>query len=345
MNLKSITILLLAGIILFNCQPAQSSKEMENNNSNNSEQPATTNNNQENQQPTVPDTNRDDLQPASTSAFDWQGHRGARGLVPENTISSFIKALEYPSITTLELDVVISKDSQVVVSHEPWMSHHICNKPNGRPVSESEEARYNIWEMNYSQIKQFDCGSRGNEKFPSQEKVKAYKPLLRDVVYAVDNYCKANGRTFPRFNIEIKNREEWYNKKAPVTFVFASVLLKELKALQIEDRTCIQSFDRKSLISVKKINPNITTAFLVEEAKGVMANITSLGYKPEIYSPYYKMVTQNVVEETHKMGMKIIPWTVNEEASMKALIQMGVDGIITDYPDKIRPVKAILKMY
>ncbi|MCH2085296.1 MAG: glycerophosphodiester phosphodiesterase [Saprospiraceae bacterium] len=344
MNLKSITILLLAGIILFSCQPAPSSKEMDNNNSNNSEQPATTNNSQANQQSSVSDTNSDNLQPASTPAFDWQGHRGARGLVPENTISSFIKALEYPSITTLELDVVISKDSQVVVSHEPWMSHQICNKPNGRPVSEDEEGLYNIWEMNYSQIKQFDCGSRGNEKFPSQEKVKAYKPLLRDVVYAVDNYCKANGRALPNFNIEIKNREEWIMKKTPVTFVFASILLKEIETLKIQERSCIQSFDRKSLISVKRINPNITTAFLVEAAKGVMTNITTLGYKPEIYSPYYKMVTKNVVDQAHKMGMKVIPWTVNEEASMKALVQMGVDGIITDYPDKIRPVKAILKM-
>lgn len=326
MNLKSIAIVFLAGILFYNCQPESSSKDVGNHHS---QAPKAINK----------------AQPLKINKdFDWQGHRGARGLVSENTISSFIKALEYPSITTLELDVVISKDSQVVVSHEPWMSHQICNKPNGRPVSEDEEERYHIWEMNYSQIKQFDCGSRGNEKFPSQEKVKAYKPLLRDVVYAVDNYCKANGRTLPNFNIEIKNREEWIMKKTPVTFVFASILLKEIETLKIQERSCIQSFDRKSLISVKRINPNITTAFLVEAAKGVMANITSLGYKPEIYSPYYKMVTKNVVDQAHKMGMKVIPWTVNEEASMKALIQMGVDGIITDYPDKIRPVKAILKM-
>ena len=287
---------------------------------------------------------KEQVKPIVKKEIDWQGHRGARGLAPENTIPSFLKALEYRGITTLELDVVISKDTQVVVSHEPWMSHHICNKPNGQAVKESEEERFNIYQMNYAQVKQFDCGSRGNERFPGQEKMKVVKPLLSDVVLAVDEYCEKNGRPKPNFNIEIKNRPEWYTKKAPVTYVFARLLLREIDSLGIVDRTCIQSFDDRSLKSVKKINPNITTAYLVEDAKGVLANITNLGYKPEIYSPYYKMVTANVVDEVHKLDMKIIPWTVNEERSMKALIEMGVDGIITDYPNKVQSIKSILKM-
>lgn len=277
-------------------------------------------------------------------AFDWQGHRGARGLVPENTISAFIKALEFPDITTLELDVVISKDSMVVVSHEPWMSHTICSKPNGQPVTESEEKKFNIFEMNYSQIKRFDCGSRGNEKFPAQEKIKAYKPLLNDVVYAVERYCQANGRALPNYNIELKTKPDWYSKFTPPSHPFARLVLEQVDTLGIAERTIIQSFDPLTLNAVKKIKPQIPTAYLVETGTDIMANIRKLGFTPEIYSPYHKSINKPAVEQAHRMNMQVIPWTVNSEYDMKDLVKMGVDGIITDYPDKIRAVKSIAKM-
>jgi glycerophosphoryl diester phosphodiesterase len=133
-------------------------------------------------------------------AFDWQGHRGARGLMPENSVPAFLKALEFP-VSTLELDVAISQDSQVVVSHEPWFSHHICSLPEGGAVTEEQEARLLLFQMPYSEIQRYDCGIRGNERFREQQAMPVVKPLLSDVVLAVEAYCRKSGRALPRYNI------------------------------------------------------------------------------------------------------------------------------------------------
>lgn len=138
--------------------------------------------------------------------FDWQGHRGARGLLPENTVPAFLKALEFPKISTLELDVVVSKDQQIVVSHEPWLSHHICSHSDGHPVSEQEETVLNIYQMTYAQIKSYDCGQRGNERFPEQEKIAVSKPTLSNVVLQVEAQCQQTNRKKTFYNIEIKSR-------------------------------------------------------------------------------------------------------------------------------------------
>ncbi|MEZ4956276.1 MAG: glycerophosphodiester phosphodiesterase family protein [Saprospiraceae bacterium] len=125
-----------------------------------------------------------------TSTFDWQGHRGARGLLPENTIPAFLEALKYP-VKTLELDVAVSKDLQLIVSHEPWMSHHICTKPEGVAVTEQEAMSLKIMDLTYDEIKKYDCGSRGNERFPQQKKMAVYKPSWR-------TWCKQSKNTVHR---------------------------------------------------------------------------------------------------------------------------------------------------
>jgi glycerophosphoryl diester phosphodiesterase len=268
------------------------------------------------------------------SDFDWQGHRGARGLLPENSVPSFHKALEYP-VRTLELDLAISKDSQIVLSHEPWMSHHICALPDGQAVSSEMEKTYNLFEMTLSEIQRFDCGARGNRQFPEQEAMPVYKPTLREVVEAVDAYCREKARDLPNFNIEIKSNPEWDERFTPSVETFARLVVDEIRALGIQDRGIVQSFDPRALRAVKALAPGLPTALLVGNYNGVAANLEALGYRPEVYSPYYKLVSANVVRTVHEQGMKIIPWTVNEVTEMRALIQMGVDGIITDYPDRI----------
>ncbi len=275
---------------------------------------------------------------AQAENFDWQGHRGARGLLPENTIPSFLKALEYPRVTTLELDLAVSQDSLLVVSHEPWMSHHICSHPGGREVAEAEEDELLLFQMPYDSIKQYDCGSRGNARFPQQQPLPLPKPLLRDVVRAVDRYCEDKGRENPRFNIEIKLQPEYDGIKAPGPEVFARLVLDELQLLAITERSCVQSFDVRPLQALHQMAPAVTTALLIDNPHGVEANLEELGYTPEVYSPNYTLVTANVVKTVHEKGMKIIPWTVNDTTSMKAMIGLGVDGIITDYPNRIEAV-------
>ncbi|MFM8834550.1 MAG: glycerophosphodiester phosphodiesterase family protein, partial [Cytophagales bacterium] len=125
--------------------------------------------------------------------FDVQGHRGARGLKPENTIPAFLTALDY-GVTTLELDVVITKDKKVLVSHEPWMFSGICLTPDGNTILGKDEKRYNIYELTYEEVKKFDCGSIGNGHFPEQEKIKISKPLLSDVIVAAETHIKSYTR-------------------------------------------------------------------------------------------------------------------------------------------------------
>lgn len=269
-------------------------------------------------------------------AFDWQGHRGARGLVPENTIPSFLKAIDY-GVQTLELDVAVSKDNQIIVSHEPWFSSAICTKPDGTPVTEEEEQKLLIFNLNYEEIKQYDCGKRGNSRFPEQLKMPVYKPSLVDMVETIERHIEDKELLPIRYNIEIKSRPTWDNIKTPEPKIFATLLMDTLKALGIHKRTCIQSFDIRTIQEVRKIDEKQTIALLIENQESIKKNIELLGFVPQIYSPYYLLLSKENVSEIHDMGMKVIPWTVNDTTMMKKLIDMNVDGIITDYPNLIKP--------
>lgn len=267
--------------------------------------------------------------------FDWQGHRGARGLLPENTIPAFLLALEYPKISTLELDVAVSKDGKLIVSHEPWFSHHICSDPEGQPLTEEAGKNLLIYQLTAEEIRQYDCGSRGNDRFPEQQKMKAYKPELSELVQAVEQRAKEMGRPLPRYNIEIKSEPDWDGIRTPDPETFASLVMETINTLGIKDRTCVQSFDTRPLEVIHRLDPDLTVAFLVGELESLEQNLAELSFTPTVYSPYYMLVTANMVKTLHERGMKIIPWTVNERDNMQSLMDLGVDGIITDYPDRI----------
>ncbi len=266
----------------------------------------------------------------STVAF--QGHRGCRGLMPENTIPAFIKALEYVQI--LELDVVVSKDNKIIVSHDPWMEASICSHPDGRAITETEEKELKILELDYLKIKTFDCGLKGNAKFPSQEKLATYKPSLIDMVTEVETYCKDQDIPLPFYDIEIKSLAKWYDEYTPQPEVYVKLILAELNELRIENRCNLQSFDINILEEVHKQDPKIMQAYLIENLHGFEKNMEKLSFIPDIYSPYYKFVTKKLAKKVHAKGMRLIPWTVNEIKDMEKMIENGVDGIITDYPDR-----------
>ena len=274
----------------------------------------------------------------TSSNFDWQGHRGARGLMPENTILSFLEALKY-NVSTLELDLAVSKDQLLIISHEPWMSHHICSKPNGDPVTEKEAMTLKIMELTYNEIKKYDCGKRGNERFPQQKKATVYKPSLSDMVSAVKSYCQKKNMELPHFNIEIKSGPRGDDLFHPKPAEFAKLVLNEITALGIKEKSCIQSFDIRPLQELNKIAPDVTLALLVENEDSFQENLDRLGFKPDIYSCYYKLLKRKHIKKLHKQGIKVIPWTVNTVKAMKKLRRKGVDGIITDYPNLIEEVE------
>ena len=272
--------------------------------------------------------------------FDWQGHRGARGLAPENTLPAFLKALEFPSIHTLEMDIAVSADNQVLISHEPWMSAAICSTPAGEALKAEAESNLLLYQLPYAEIAKYDCGRRGNERFPEQQAMAAHKPLLKEVVQAVQTYCAKNKRSLPHYNIEIKSQPAWDRKRTPPPAEFAKLVLQEIQNLGITNSSCIQSFDPRVLREVRAIAPKMTLALLVENRRGMEANVQELGFTPNIYSPYFGLLSAEVVQKAHDMGMKVIPWTVNETNSMEKMIEMGVDGIITDYPNRIPEAKS-----
>ncbi len=274
--------------------------------------------------------------------FDWQGHRGCRGLMPENTLPAFQKALDL-GVTTLELDVVISADRQVVVSHEPYFNALFTTKPDGSPVAKSDEKALNLFKMPYAEIRKYDTGQRGNASYPDQQKIAAYKPLLRDMLAVAEAHARKMGRPLPRYNVEIKSEEKEYGVSQPPVAEFCALVYNELKALPPE-RLTVQSFDFNVLKHWKqetdagRFSPKIGLAALVN-VQGPEAVVKELGFKPAIYSPYYVLLTKGRVEEAHGLGLKVIPWTVNDADKMQKLKDWGVDGIITDYPDRARAVK------
>jgi glycerophosphoryl diester phosphodiesterase len=170
--------------------------------------------------------------------FDLQGHRGARGLKPENSIPGFILALD-SGVTTIELDLAITKDKQIVVSHEPWMAANICTQPNGALIKEKDERKFNIYQMTYDQVLQFDCGSKGNPKFPQQEKVKTSKPLLQEVIIAVEDHIKSYSQYEVDYNIEIKSSPEDDDKFHPTPKEFSDLVFNLIDQYLPVDRVGI----------------------------------------------------------------------------------------------------------
>lgn len=270
--------------------------------------------------------------------FDLQGHRGARGLAPENTLPAFRLALQNDA-NTLEMDVVISKDEKVVVSHEPWFSPEICLDPKGDSIPKGNKRGYNLYEMTYEQIAKYDCGKLGNPRFPNQQTQSAKKPLLLEVIELGENYSLRQ-KVPVAYNIEIKSLPEGDGIFHPGPEKFADLVVKAIDSSAADKKQItLQSFDFRVLRYLNETYPDYTLAMLVEE-KDLETNLEALGFTPDIYSPQHDLLTEAMVEKIHEKGMKVIPWTVNDPVRMQLLLSWGVDGLITDYPDRARKFKA-----
>lgn len=267
--------------------------------------------------------------------LEIHGHRGARGLFPENTLTAFIEAVKL-GVDFLEMDVVISKDKKVVVSHEPWMNPDFCTSPDGKQIEGNPLEKYNLYKMNYSEIVRYDCGIKGNEEFPSQKVISEHKPLLAEVIKKVDAFTRNNHLSPVNYNIEIKSEIEYDGVFNPEPRQFVDLVYTEIKQLDIQSRIIVQSFDVRILRELKKTDASLPISLLVENTSGVEANIKHLGFDPDIYAPEFHLIDVQLVQAVRARDIKLITWTVNEIADMKKMIESGVKGIITDYPDRLR---------
>lgn len=262
------------------------------------------------------------------------GHRGCRGLMPENTLPAFEKAVEL-GCDWLEMDVVVTADSQVLVSHEPWMNHLICRTPQGDSITEGSEHGFNIYHMSAAEAQRFDCGSATHPDFPDQENAALPKPLLRDVVMAAEEKSMEVGAGGIGYNIEIKSEPTLYGTYQPEPKRFVQLVLAQIDSLGMDDRCVIQSFDPAILEEVHRQNPDLSTSLLVENDDDLSTNLKRLSFKPDHYSPSFSMVDKKLVKELEERDIALLVWTVNDRDDMRRMIKLGAKGIITDYPDRL----------
>jgi glycerophosphoryl diester phosphodiesterase len=264
-------------------------------------------------------------------SFSAEAHRGGRGLVPENTILAMKDAMTYPAVTTLEMDTHITKDGQVVVTHDDYLSPGFMLTPDGKEIPSADTKKYNVFQMNYNELKTFDIGTKFHKDFPQQKKIKTYIPLLADLIDSVQTEIKTKNKKQYFYNIETKCSAKGDGVSNPAPAVFVKLLMDVIKSKKIEPYVVIQSFDKRTIQIINKEYPNIKTSFLVSNKKSYEENIADLGYKPFIISPAYKMVDAAFIKKAHTDGVKVIPWTVNTAEEIAKLKALGVDGVITDY--------------
>ncbi|HUF81255.1 MAG TPA: glycerophosphodiester phosphodiesterase [Burkholderiales bacterium] len=291
---------------------------------------------------------------ATSQALDLQGHRGARGLAPENTLPAFAKALEI-GVSTLELDCAITRDGVVVVSHDPALNPDIARGPDGHWLRQAGPA---IWRLTFGELQRYDVGrlnpsSAYARRWPEQRPVDGTRvPRLADV-FAL---ARKSGNAAVRFNIETKISPLAPHETAGPED-FARQVIAEIRAAKVEKRATIQSFDWRTLAVVQKEAPEIATVYLTS-ARGAAANIQTVGVSPwtagirfgdhgsvprmvkaaggAAWSPNQEDLTREVVKEAQALGLKVVVWTVNDPASVRRMIEWGVDGIISDRPDLLR---------
>lgn len=267
--------------------------------------------------------------------FSVQGHRGDRGNWPENSLYAFKSAIE-KGVDVIELDVVINKFNDIIVSHEPFMHSDYVLQPNGQPIHPKQQKNYNIYHMTLDSVQKYNTGSKYYAAFPNQIKISSYKPSLKEVFKFIKKEFDEDIFNKIAFNIELKSDPENYDKFQPQPEKMVSVFLKLMEEYPWVQYS-LQSFDVKILEHTKKLKPEVVISYLV--SKGSFDdNINKLNFTPDIYSPYYKLLTTTVeVKNIQNHGLKVIPWTVNDITDIRHMISLKVDGIISDYPERILP--------
>ncbi|MBQ5983740.1 MAG: calcineurin-like phosphoesterase C-terminal domain-containing protein [Bacteroidales bacterium] len=265
---------------------------------------------------------------------DIQGHRGGAGLMPENTVPAMINAIRLGE-NTLEMDLQISKDRQVVVSHENYFHPRYSMRPDSSLVQQDDPKTY-LYHLDYEDIAKWDVGLRPNELWPTQANVPAVKPLASELIDIVEQYTAEHGFSPVRYNIEIKSttrKDE--GTYCPVYTEFVDLCIPLLESKDLGDRLVIQSFDLRALNYMHEKYPSIFLSYLTSKESSVETLLDKLGFIPDWWSPNYHDVTAENVAYCHEHGIKVVPWTVDEPEDIARMISYGVDAIISNYPDRI----------
>jgi len=265
------------------------------------------------------------------------GHRGCRGLLPENTLPAFQRALEL-GVDALELDIVVSQDGQLVVSHEPWLSAKLGRGPQGQLIDFTNERDYNLYQMPYAAIRQCVVGEWPHPDFPAQQPVPSHRPLLREVFALAEAQQRPPSCPAPRYSLEVKSSPEGDNTYHPTPAVFVGLVLAELRAAGVLARTTLLSFDPRVLRAAHQAQPDLALCLLIEDQlPPVPALFSELGFEPATLGPDFCLLsaaTARAIRASYP-ALRLVPWTVNSPADMHLVRSWEVDGITTDYPDRL----------
>ncbi len=295
-------------------------------------------------------------------AIDLQGHRGARGLAPENTLTGFKAALDI-GVTTLETDLALTRDHVLVLSHEPRLTPALVRGPDGLWLA-TEGAPF--IDLDYADLARYDVGRlnpahKYATQWPMQKPADGERIPTLAALFALARNARSPGGAPVRFNIETKITPGAEVPTADAA-TFARAVVTAVLSAGMGDRVTVQSFDWRTLVEVKRLAPQIATVCLTIESSGMNtvrlgadgASPWHAGLKAAEYgnslvrlakaagcsawSPFWRNVTAELVAEAHALGLKVVPWTVNEPDEIARLAALGVDGLITDYPDRAKLV-------
>jgi glycerophosphoryl diester phosphodiesterase len=297
--------------------------------------------------------------PSATAPFDLQGHRGGRGLAPENTLAAFRRALAL-GVSTVELDTGVTRDGVVVVSHDPVLNPDLTRNAAGRWLEGPGPA---IFHLTLADLQGYDVGrlrpgTPYASRFATAASVDGERIPTLAAVFALAE--KAGNRTV-RFNVETK-MDPGHPENTPAPEAFAEAVIAVVRRAGMAKRATLQSFDWRTLRHAQRVAPEIATVCLTVQQPGddniqagqpgpspLLAgfDVDDLGGSVPrlvraagcaVWSPNARDLRPGLIAEAHALGLKVIPWTVNEEPDMDALVQAGADGMISDYPDRLRGV-------
>ncbi len=292
----------------------------------------------------------------AAAAFDLQGHRGARGVAPENTLTGFRQALAI-GVTTLELDVGVTRDGQLVIMHDQRLNPDLARDVSGAWLAAPGPAlnSMTLTELQRHDVGRLKPGTRYAQTFPEQRPVDGERVPTLDALFEL---VRAQGQTQVRFNIETKI-SPLAPDLAPEPEAFARGLLDVVQRHRMAERVTVQSFDWRTLRAVQRLAPGLPVVALTarlpaidnlsdgrwtaglrlqDHGGSVPGLVQALG--AGTWSPFHGELTEALLAEAHALGLQVIPWTVNDPAHIDRLMAWGVDGLISDHPARVRAAMA-----
>lgn len=258
-------------------------------------------------------------------------HRGGAALYPENTLPAMLHAVDL-GVPVLEMDMHVTRDSQVVTSHDAYLNPVKALMPDGSGIPPGCDSIY-IYSMDYDSLARYDVGSRPNPAFPHRKSLPCRVPRIGELIDSVEHYVARKGLAPVSYNIEIKSSPRKDSICTPDYRTFADLCMQELLIHNLGDRLLVQCFDPRALNYVHGRYPDVRLSYLVEDTVASFGELMSrLDFVPQVISPHYSMVDADFMDEARKLNMEVAPWTVDDPKEAERLTRLGVDAIITNDP-------------